>query len=49
MTRGREVVERIEDPKGPISVRLDKSTLSAIRVNARATVKPVSRVIKANA
>src|SRR5438445_4825607 len=34
------------DNEAPVSVRLDKSVLAAIRAKARATDKPLSRVIR---
>jgi uncharacterized protein (DUF433 family) len=42
----RKAAERSVDPETPISVRLNMSVLSPIRAKARASGKPVSRVIK---
>ena len=46
MVRQRRAAERPGDPETPVSVRLNRSLLSPIRAKARASGKPVSRVIK---
>lgn len=46
MAARRSMAERKVDPETPVSVRLNNSVLSPIRAKARATGKPVSRVIK---
>ena len=42
----RKTAERVAESETPVSVRLPKSILSAIRAKARASGKPFSRVIK---
>ncbi len=42
----RKTTERVAENETPVSVRLDKSILSAVRAKARTTGKPVSRVIR---
>jgi uncharacterized protein (DUF433 family) len=42
----RRITERSSDRETPVSVRLSKSVLSPIRAKARASGKPISRVIK---
>jgi len=46
MVQPRRGTERPGDRETPVSVRLNKSVLSPIRAKARASGKPVSRVIK---
>ncbi len=46
MMRQRRAAERSADRETPVSVRLTRSVLSPIRAKARASGKPVSRVIK---
>jgi uncharacterized protein (DUF433 family) len=46
MVRSRRATEPAQDQETPVSVRLNKSILSPIRARARASGKPVSRVIK---
>jgi len=42
----RKTAEHAVDNETPVSVRLDKSVLAVIRAKARATGKPLSRVIR---
>jgi uncharacterized protein (DUF433 family) len=42
----RKTAERTVESETPVSVRLDKSVLAAIRAQARMTGKPLSRVIR---
>lgn len=42
----RKTAERVAGNEAPVSVRLPKSISSAIRIKARASGKPFSRVIK---
>jgi uncharacterized protein (DUF433 family) len=42
----RKTAEHVVESEAPVSVRLDKSVLAAIRAQARATGKPLSRVIR---
>jgi len=44
--RARKTAEDTAEREAPVSVRLDKSTLSAIRAKARTSGKPLSRVIR---
>lgn len=46
MTRSRRTAGQQVERETPVSVRLDKSVLAPIRAKARASGKPVSRVIK---
>ncbi len=42
----RKTAERVVESETPVSVRLDKSVLAAVRAKARTTGKPLSRVIR---
>jgi len=44
--KARKVAEHVAESETPVSVRLDKSVLSAIRAKARSSGRPVSRVIR---
>jgi uncharacterized protein (DUF433 family) len=46
MVRRRRATQRLVDRETPVSVRLTRSVLTPIRAKARASGKPVSRVIK---
>ena len=46
MSSARKTAGRLEESETPVSVRLHKPLLSAIRAKARASGKPLSRVIR---